>query len=449
MATEQTFEKAVQEFIDKSRELIDTESDEWLPPRQPSPYDQSGPPYEYSQRFDSSLISRYALAIGDDNPLFADPEYGKRTRYGSHLAPGPVLALVRYPSVHGATRPGGYPLANFISGAAWEFYDVIRAGSKFRSSQVTKEMFEKPGSRGNLVFMISNNRYWDYHEDLVGKCYGTQIYVPIETMGTGRVMAVERLGEHMMYERKAQQYSPEEIKKIIQDVEGKHRRGAETLYWEDVAVGDKVGPMVLPPWTLLDQVAWHGVNYAASVWGSHGDDILAFEPYYHRLREGSLLGSLTHPMTMWPWTPNTEHEDALLAAFRGQPGPFDFGVQRSQIPQQLITNWMGDDGFIRRLQMAFRKPVYYADTTIYTGEVVKKFKEVQQGESGPGAKPGKVEYNAVGIKYQGLNQVEEAQVIGTATVYLPSREGGEIQLPIPHPADPPFVPYETFYRDWY
>ena len=38
---------------------------------------------------------------------------------------------------------------------------------------------------------------------------------------------------------------------------------------------------------------------------------------------------------------------------------------------------------------------------------------------------------------------------GTATVYLPSREGGPVQLPVPHPSNPPFVDYETFRKDWY
>ena len=78
-----------------------------------------------------------------------------------------------------------------------------------------------------------------------------------------------------------------------------------------------------------------------------------------------------------------------------------------------------------------------------------KFKEVQEGSDAPGAVPGKKQYYAVGIKYQGLNQVGEAQVIGTGTVYLPSRESGPVELPIPHEPRPPFVPYETFYRDWY
>ena len=57
MATEQTFEEAVQEFISKSKDLIGTESDENLPPWPPAPYDQEGPPYEFSQRITPEFIS--------------------------------------------------------------------------------------------------------------------------------------------------------------------------------------------------------------------------------------------------------------------------------------------------------------------------------------------------------------------------------------------------------
>ena len=69
MATEQTFEELVQEFISKSKDLIGTESDENLPPWHPSPFDREGPPYEFSQRITPEFISKYSLTIGDDNPL--------------------------------------------------------------------------------------------------------------------------------------------------------------------------------------------------------------------------------------------------------------------------------------------------------------------------------------------------------------------------------------------
>ena len=92
---QQSFEAAVAEFLEKSREELEKESGENRPPWAPSPFEQSGPPYEYSQRFTPDLVAKYALTIGDDNPLFTDPDHGKSTIYGSQVAPGPILALVK------------------------------------------------------------------------------------------------------------------------------------------------------------------------------------------------------------------------------------------------------------------------------------------------------------------------------------------------------------------
>ncbi len=449
------FEEAVAEFMERSRDMLEMETSESLPPTLPSPYDQSGPPYEAAPRLDSTFIRNYAASIGDDNPLYTDPTYAQSTRYGSQIAPGPILSRLRGITAHGVQaghesykRPEGYPVANFFSGTAWEFYDAIRVGSKFRTSMVTKELFEKLGSRGNLIFFISELFFWDAHGDLPGKCSGTLIMVPVESMGSSRAMSVERLGEQMMYERKSTSYSSKETRDVVSRMEGYGRRGSETLYWEDVKVGDTLGPMVLPPWTLQDQEASHFMTYCYEDGEDFGTDQMAFEPAYYWMRARP-RGARVHPVTRWPWGGEVEHEDALMAAYRAQPGPFDQGVQRVQIPQRLITDWMGDDGFIRRLYVAIRKPVYYSDVTVYTGEVVKKFKEAQRGEKGRGAVSGEHEYYAVGIRIQGTNQVGESQAPGTATVYLPSREGGPVQLPVPHPVQPPFVPYQTYYKEWY
>ena len=447
-ATQQTFEEAVAEFIERSREQLDQESLENLPPAQPSPFEQEGPPYESALRFDERTIRNYALSISDTNPLFTDPDYGKRTRYGCQIAPGPILALVRYPSVHGARRPQGYPVANFISGTAWEFYDVIRVGSKFRSSKVTSQVIERQGAQGMLICLISEVYYRDFHGDIPAKCYATQIMVPQSTLESSRAMPRERLGEHMMYEREASKYTPEQVQDFVGQMEAFKRRGADTLYWEDVEIGDTLGSLVLPPWTLQDQVAYHFMSYCNGRTENTPGDELAFEPAYHHGRQRG-ESTRVHPITRWPHTPGAEHEDAVLAAYRGQPGPFDFGVQRVQIPQQLLSNWMGDDGLIRRLYIAMRRPVFYGDITVYTGEVVKKYIDVQEGEDAPGAAPGKAEYCAVGIRIDGTNQVGEPQAPGTATVYLPSREHGPVKLPVPHLAKPPFVDYDTYRRDWY
>ena len=63
-----------------------------------------------------------------------------------------------------------------------------------------------------------------------------------------------------------------------------------------------------------------------------------------------------------------------------QLDPFGLGVQRIQMCELLMSNWIGNKGLIRRFQIALRKPVHYGDITTYTGEVVKKFKEIQSGK---------------------------------------------------------------------
>lgn len=456
---EQTFEGAVTEYIQRSRELIDKEAKEHLPPRLPSPYDQSGPPYEAVLRLNSNTVRNYARAIGDDNPLYTDQEYGRNTRYGCQIAPSTILALMRYPSVHGAMRPIGYPLAQFISGNAWEFFDAVRVGSAFRSSKVTKEVIEKKGSRGRLVLLISEVNFTDLHGDTIGKCYGTQIAVPMENMGTSRAMKADTVGQKLLYERETQEYTREEVEQLLQGLGGQRRRGAEPRYWEDVEVGDALDPLILPPWTLHDQICSNFMTYCLISAGGTSvgtddpskeplGDELAFEPSFRMLK--NLPGDArTNPLTRWPWSADVAHDDAILAGYDGQPAPFDHGVQRFQIPQQLFMNWMGDQGFIRRMQIALRKPVYVDDITRYEGQVVNKFVQVQEGEAATGEKPNRAEYYAVGIRYQGLNQSGETHSQGTATVYLPSRQGGPVQLPIPHPTPLPYVPYETFYRDWF
>ena len=444
----QSFEEAIAEYIEESRAQIDQEIMENIPPWPPAPYEQGPAPFEAALRLDSDIISTFAKNLGDDNPLYSDPKYGLNTRYGCQIAPGVIVSSVRYPTGHGAQRPEGYPVANFYSGTAFEFFDAIRVGSKFRTTKVPKELVEKQGSKGALLFLITELNYWDYHGDLLSKVYSTQIQIPTATMGATRSMDPARLGEHMLYERGAHNYTNQNVQDALGDMKKRTRRGSETLFWEDVEIGDELGPLVLPPWTLQDQLAYHFLTYAASAGEEMPGDVYAFEPAYHNMRRWPGRARI-HPNTYWPWTPGNEHEDAVLSPYRTQPLPFDFGLQRCQFPQQLLTNWMGDDGFIRRQQASLRRPVFYSDITTYTGEVVKKSVVIEKGHDQSGGIPGEHKYYAVGIRIHGFNQIGEEQSPGTATVYLPSKKGGPVKLPIPHPEKPPYVPFETFRTDWF
>ena len=99
MTKEQTFEEAMIEYVERCKESIGAERDEYRPPGKGTPFPWPKPPYtegfEASVRFDERTIRNYALSAGDDNPLFIDPEYAKTTRYGCQIVPNPALILVR------------------------------------------------------------------------------------------------------------------------------------------------------------------------------------------------------------------------------------------------------------------------------------------------------------------------------------------------------------------
>jgi hypothetical protein len=444
MSKEETFEDAVNEYITRTQAMMREDNQEGIPE---PPYDQvlpmgrewagPGKQYGYWLTVTEDRIQRLCRIYGETNPLYADPNYGPKTRYRSQLCPVGYLARVRYPSAHGARRPQGYPVANFISGAAYELYDVLRVNDAFVSAKTQSELLDKKGSRGRLLFLISENFYWTTHGDLVGKCYGTQIMIPMRTMGTSRAMRVEDVGKQMLYTRNVAQYSAKEIAQTKQDLQSEEIRGAVPQYWEDVEVGEQLPPVTLPPWTVQDM----------SINGIVGIGARSFKQDYLYKKENP--GSArTHPLTMWPYS-GGEHDDSLIAPYRGQRAAFDFGVQRCQFAARLFTNWMGDDGFLRAWYVALRKMVYYGDITTYRGEVVQKYKVVEKGEAGPGGIPREAEYCAVGIRFAGVNQLGEQEAPGTATIFLPSKDLGPVKLPIPHPPRPPYVPFDTHRKEWY
>ncbi len=84
-------------------------------------------------------IRRWCQMVEDDNPLFLDPAYARKTKYGEVVCPS--LAL----SIFGGPGPGYFPqppsATNVLSGvpttpgssvvflgSGWEFYKVVKVG---------------------------------------------------------------------------------------------------------------------------------------------------------------------------------------------------------------------------------------------------------------------------------------------------------------------------------
>jgi hypothetical protein len=97
----------------------------------------------------------------------------------------------------------------------------------------------------------------------------------------------------------------------------------------------------------------------------------------------------------------------------GVPGVYDYGPQRSSWMCSLITNWMGDAAFLKRVRTEMRRFNTIGDSTWCRGRVTRKYV--------------KDKHALVDIEIRGENQRHELTTPGIATVVLPSRD---IAIPV-------------------
>jgi hypothetical protein len=107
--------------------------------------------------------------------------------------------------------------------------------------------------------------------------------------------------------------------------------------------------------------------------------------------------------------PELVHMEDTRAQEIGLPGAYDYGHQRISWLGNLLTNWMGDDGFLVRLYAELRLFNVYEDTTWLKGKVTRKY-VTEEGEP------------RVDIGCWGENQRGEITLPGRATVALPSQD---------------------------
>ena len=103
------------------------------------------------------------------------------------------------------------------------------------------------------------------------------------------------------------------------------------------------------------------------------------------------------------------HYNKAAANAAGLPYPYDVGAQRQGWLINLLTNWMSDDGWLKKNYAEYRFFVYHSDVVWLRGTVVRKYVD-EDGEY------------CVDIKTSAINQRGENTMPGYSTVALPSRD---------------------------
>ncbi len=372
------------------------------------PKPQHNPPHNYEVTWDG--VRHFAFGYGDDNPLYCDPDHAAASRWGSLIAPPTFLYTMGEdaapkPDAETKTLLKGDPFAGLGSYQAvmeYEWWQPLRLGDRCRVLQTQVGVGLKPSRFGGRTAHVTQDYlYTNGHGEMHAVRRGTWI-------NAERDASKQRSTETLVQPP----YTPEELAEIDAAYAAETRRGAAPRWWEDVEIGDVLQPKVKGPLTTTDVVVWH------LGWGMQLTPPGAFK-IASRIR--SKAPGLYPPNALnIPDTVQRLHWEPERARELGLPNSYDYGGMRETWLVHLLTDWIGDDGWLWKLRCEHRKFNYLGDTTWVRGSVTDKRKVDGRNE--------------IHIEVRCENQRGEITTPGTAVVLLPSRDGA-VELPAPPAPD--------------
>lgn len=342
----------------------------------------------FNQYASKEAIRNFANGIGDPNPLWRDEEYATETRYKRIVAPPnwyysifPTWISIGLPGVHG-----------FHSGSDWEFMKPVFYGDTIRPTCEVCDV-EVKGSKfaQKIVKIYYDSRFYNQKDELLAKVISWSFRAERHT--------TRKEGKYSSI-KVPHPWDEEEVKKIEKEVLAEEVRGNKVRFWEDVEPGEELAPVIKGPLGLTDMIAFcvgaapvqllaHHLSLKLydrhPAWAFRDPETRALEPIYG------------------------VHYNKAAANAAGLPYPYDVGTQRQCWVIHLLTNWMGDEGWLKKNYVEYRAFVYFSDVVRFTGKITKKYVD-ENGE------------HCVDIETSGINQRGEDTAPGQSTVILPSRE---------------------------
>ena len=344
-------------------------------------------------------IVKFADGIGDPNPLWRNMEYCAKTRYGTIVAPSSWIF-----SVLAGVQFGWRGLGGFHNATRAEFYKPILLNDKIGVECFFKG-FEGPKPSTFAEKMIINYKvakYYNQRNDLVAMQEWS-----VMRFDRARARKKEKRGKYDKIQL-PHPWTEGELEKIEREALSEEARGSRTRYYEDVEIGQAIEPVLKGPIGKTDEIAYLiGGGAPIPRLAAHG---VALRQYQRQP-----AWAFRDPETYAKEPIFAVHYNNQAARAMGLPLAYDVGVQRHCWQIHLLTNWMGDEGWLKKSKMELRRHVFMSDIVRLNGRVTKKYED----DNGEGC---------VDIETEAINQREENVMPGQATVILPLREKGIFPL---------------------
>jgi hypothetical protein len=389
-------------YSDSERQMLENEAKRfdgmvgWYEPRRPMVATEDS-------------IRRVGLGVDPWNPLWHDEAYGAGTRWGSMLAYPTYLGFFGATGIMELRAPAECGTQYMIwMGEDYELYRPIHPGDSFRIWQGRPEIYDvtPPGGESPRVYGLVEGDldYYNQHSELVGRLKNY-----VQRTFREQPPAVHPMPEYL--------YTADEIRYIARLMQGERIRGGETRYWDDVQVGDEVTPIVTGPTNM-------GSNALTSAIVPDLGDFFMHTRQFYLQSVGAELGSefvldAARGRYIVRGGPMSRHWSDLAAQAEGEPCAWLFGIVSRFSLLRVLTNWMGDDGFLRRFKWRHMTRTRVGDTMAAYAVVTGK--HIEHGE------------HAVDLHVWLRNLRGNVSEAAVATVALPVREdadgGAEVEAP--------------------
>jgi acyl dehydratase len=340
---ENKFPKITEEGLDSLRKRIGVKIENTIEP------------WNYEATRDA--IRHYAHGIGDDNPLWCDPEYAKNTKFGDVVAlPSFMFTTSRIISGYCGGLSGVHAM---WAGADWNWHKPVMRNDEIRTEAYLKDLVEHQTKFAGRSFQqIYHVDFYNQNGDLVADGDSW-------VFRTDRDEARERGTKYTDVKGKVEPHTDEQLAEWSKLYDQEEIRGATPRYWEDVQEGEELPTMMKGPMTVTGFICY------AQGWGG----------LYIRANKLAYKMQQKHPGTgiknrfNVPDCPERVHWDEDFALQVGAPGAYDYGPERTSWLTHHCTNWMGDDGFLAKHKSQIRRHNPDGDVIFIKGQVSRKFEE--------------------------------------------------------------------------